>query len=87
MYFDQPTSSFPTIFFVGQLHEDVLIEEHPGNLTVLMSKHFNSSSIASTFLNLFDIFVLILVKKVVKTPEKTEKENFDQRRAFGASTH
>ena len=32
-------------FFVGQLHEDVLMKVHPGNLTILMSKHFNSNSI------------------------------------------
>ena len=38
------------IFFfvvvVGQPHEDAPIEGHPGNLTMLMSKHLNSSSIA-----------------------------------------
>ena len=32
-------------FFVGQLHKDVPTEEHPGNLTILMSKHFNSNSL------------------------------------------
>ena len=37
---------FLFFFFVGQPHEDVPIEEHPGNLTILMSKHLTSSSIA-----------------------------------------
>ena len=37
-------SLFCFLFFVGQLHEDVPTEEHPGNLTILMSKHFNSNS-------------------------------------------
>ena len=31
-------------FFVGQLHKDAPTEEHPGNLAILMSQHFNSKS-------------------------------------------
>ena len=31
-------------FFVGQLHKDAPTEEHPGNLTILMSEHFNGNS-------------------------------------------
>ena len=37
---------FYFFFFVGQPHEDAPIEDHPGNLAILMSKHLNSSSIA-----------------------------------------
>ena len=33
-----------SFFFVGQLHKDAPTEEHPGNLTILMSEHFNGNS-------------------------------------------